>query len=167
MKITILPSAKGDCLLIEAGGVSILADGGMPDSYEAEVRPFLGRWAAMGNELDLVYVSHVDQDHIGGVLRMLEDTVLWRVHKHKLATGKPTNKPAFGEPPLVKRIWHNAFKALVEDNAGEIEPCLLRRRARCPVPPILRRSTLQPPIATLPILSLRPSKCRGALLPTS
>ena len=48
MKMTMLPSEKGDCLLIEAGGVAILADGGMPASYAAEVRPFLGKWAAAG-----------------------------------------------------------------------------------------------------------------------
>ena len=127
MKITMLPSEKGDCLLIEAGGVAILADGGMPASYSAEVRPFLGRWAAAGGQIDLVYVSHVDQDHIGGVLQLLEDMVLWRVHKHKLAKSQPTTKPKFDEPPPTKRIWHNAFKALVKDNAGEIGTMLASR----------------------------------------
>ncbi|MCA6108034.1 MBL fold metallo-hydrolase [Bradyrhizobium cenepequi] len=120
MKITLLPSEKGDCLLIESDGVAILADGGMPGSYAAEVRPFLGRFAAAGGELDLVYVSHVDQDHIAGVLQLLEDMVQWRVHKHKLANNRPSTKPKFDEPPAVERIWHNSFKALVPQNAGEI-----------------------------------------------
>src|SRR5262245_59691674 len=106
MKMTMLPSEKGDCLLIEAGGVAILADGGMPASYAEDVRPFLADWAAAGGEIDLVYVSHVDQDHIGGVLQLLEDMVQWRVHKHKLAKGQATTKPKFGEPPAVNRIWH-------------------------------------------------------------
>jgi hypothetical protein len=117
MKITLLPSEKGDCLLIEAGAVNILADGGMPGSYVDEVRGFLGKWAETpGHELDLVYVSHVDQDHIAGVLQLLEDTVLWRVYQHKLDHGQPATKPAFKRPPKVKRIWHNAFKTMVDES---------------------------------------------------
>jgi hypothetical protein len=128
MKITILPSDKGDCLLIETrDGVNILADGGMPNSYKGEVRGFLGDWAAQGRKLDLVYVSHVDQDHIAGVLQLLEDTVLWRVHKHKLNAGKPTTAPNFKEPPQVDRIWHNAFKRMVPDNPGAITTMLAAR----------------------------------------
>ncbi|WP_454645838.1 MBL fold metallo-hydrolase [Bradyrhizobium liaoningense] len=127
MKITLLPSEKGDCLLVESDDVAILADGGMPGSYAAEVRPFLGRFAAAGGELDLVYVSHVDQDHIAGVLQLLEDMVQWRVHKHKVANNRPSTKPKFDEPPAVKRIWHNSFKALVPENAGEIGTMLAAR----------------------------------------
>ena len=127
MKITLLPSEKGDCLLIESDDVAILADGGMPGSYAAEVRPFLGRFATAGRELDLVYVSHVDQDHIAGVLQLLEDMVQWRVHKHKVANNRPSTKPKFDEPPAVKRIWHNSFKALARDNTGEIGTMLASR----------------------------------------
>ncbi|RWO71477.1 MAG: hypothetical protein EOS17_10210 [Mesorhizobium sp.] len=117
MKITLLPSEKGDCLLIEAGAVSILADGGMPGSYVSEVRGFLGKWAEdTGKDLDLVYVSHVDQDHIAGVLQLLEDTVQWRVFDHKHANGQPATKPPFKKPPKVKRIWHNAFKTMVDES---------------------------------------------------
>jgi hypothetical protein len=117
MKITLLPSEKGDCLLIEAGAVTILADGGMPGSYASEVRGFLGKWAKdTGKDLDLVYVSHVDQDHIAGVLQLLEDTVQWRVFDHKHANGQPASKPPFRKPPKVKRIWHNAFKTMVDDS---------------------------------------------------
>lgn len=127
MKITLLPSEKGDCLLLESGDVAILSDGGMPGSYASEVRPFLGRWAAAGGVLDLIYVSHVDQDHIAGVLQLLEDTVEWRVHNHKVANGRPSTKPKFAEPPVVKRIWHNSFKVLAEDNTGEIGVMLASR----------------------------------------
>lgn len=128
MKITILPSEKGDCLLVESrDGLAILADGGMRGSYTRHVRPFLGEWAAAGGQLDLVYVSHVDQDHIAGVLQLLEDMVLWRVHDHKLANGKPTKAPAFARPPSVARIWHNAFKRLVPDNPEAIATMLAAR----------------------------------------
>ena len=127
MKLTLLPSEKGDCLLVESGGVTILADGGMPGSYKEEVRPFLGAFAKKGGVIDLLYVSHVDQDHIGGALRLLEDMVEWRVHKFKLSKGRPTRVPAFDEPPPVKRIWHNSFKAMVPENEGEIGTMLAAR----------------------------------------
>lgn len=46
MKITIFPSDQGDCLLVEAGdSTTILADGGIPDTYIRHVRPSLGIWA--------------------------------------------------------------------------------------------------------------------------
>lgn len=127
MKLTILPSEKGDCMLIEGGGVAILADGGMPASYQKSVRPFLGAWAAAGKPLDLVYVSHVDQDHIGGVLRLMEDLVEWRVHNFKVANGRTSRAPDYPEPPAIKRIWHNSFKALVPDNSGPIATMLASR----------------------------------------
>jgi hypothetical protein len=127
MKLTLLPSEKGDCILIEGGAVSILADGGMPASYVKHVRSFIGNWAAAGKQLDLVYVSHVDQDHIGGILRLMEDLVEWRVHKFKLANGRASREPSFPEPPRIKRIWHNSFKALVPENSGPIETMLASR----------------------------------------
>lgn len=128
MKITILPSDKGDCLLVESrDGVNILADGGMQNSYEGHVRKFLGEWAAAGNELDLVYVSHVDQDHIAGVLQLLEDTVTWRVHRHKLGKGEDTTEPIFKAPPKIARIWHNAFKRMMPDHAAAIGTMLAAR----------------------------------------
>lgn len=127
MKLTLLPSEKGDCILIEGGGVAILADGGMPGSYQQEVRPFLGRWAATGGTLDLVYVSHVDQDHIGGVLRLLEDLVEWRVFRFRKPDRPALRPPAFAEPPAIKRIWHNSFKALVPENNKPIATMLAAR----------------------------------------
>ena len=32
-----------------------------------------------GATLELVYVSHIDNDHISGVLQLLEDEAEWRV----------------------------------------------------------------------------------------
>ena len=69
-----------------------------------------------GKDLDLVYVSHVDQDHIAGVLQLLEDTVQWRVFDHRHGNGQPATKPPFKRPPKVKRIWHNAFKTMVDES---------------------------------------------------
>jgi beta-lactamase superfamily II metal-dependent hydrolase len=132
MKLTLLPSDKGDCLLLESPDkTSILIDGGMPDSYTDYVRGFLGKWREQNKRpLDLVYLSHIDQDHIAGALQLMNDLVDWRVYRHKTTSGDQWDKPSFPEPPEVKRLWHNGFHDMVDDNAGEIGSMLAARAAQ-------------------------------------
>jgi beta-lactamase superfamily II metal-dependent hydrolase len=127
MKLTVFQSAKGDCLLLTgAGGERVLVDGGMAGAFSTHVAPALGALRAQNVELDLVYVSHIDQDHISGVLRMLDDAVAWRVHDFQIANGNPTHKaPKAPRPPEVKAIWNNAFHDQVDkNNADRIEDML-------------------------------------------
>ena len=126
MKLTIFQSDKGDCLLLTGrDGKRVLVDGGMADSYTEHVASALGQLAAQNKKLDVVYVSHIDQDHISGVLRMMGDLVDWRVHDHQKKTGHPSPKiPKSVRPPEVRAIWHNAFHELVGDNAGPIADML-------------------------------------------
>jgi hypothetical protein len=132
MKLTLLPSDKGDCLLLESpDGTTILIDGGMSDSYTVHVRPFLADWRKKANRpLDLVYVSHIDQDHIAGVLQLMNDIVEWRVYNHKQGQGEEWDKPEFPEPPEVARLWHNAFHDLIGENVGEVASMLAARGAQ-------------------------------------
>jgi hypothetical protein len=106
-------------------GTRILADAGMSSSYSEHVAPALGRIADKGGELDLVYVSHIDRDHIGGVLQLMEDHVAWRVRdfQHEAGNDKFRDPPR-PRPPKVKRLWHNAFHDMVPDNSGPIEEML-------------------------------------------
>ena len=86
MHLTAFQSGKGDCLLLSntAGTTRILVDGGMPAAYSTHVAPALGKLRAAKKTLDLVYVSHIDQDHIGGVLQACSTTrSTWRVHEHQ------------------------------------------------------------------------------------
>lgn len=127
MKLTAFQSDNGDCLLLEsAGGKNrILVDGGMPDSYTEHVAPALGKLRAAGKRLDAVYISHIDRDHIAGVLQMLDDEAAWRVHEHLVRNGNPNHRaPASPRPPQVNRIWHNSFRDQVKDNKGRIENLL-------------------------------------------
>lgn len=132
MKLTILPSDKGDCMLLESvDGTSVLIDGGMSDSYVQHVRPFLARWKKRTKrKLDLVYLSHIDQDHISGILKLMDDLVDWRVFRHKTDAGEEWDKPESAEPPEVARIWHNSFRDQVGENAGEIGSMLAARAAQ-------------------------------------
>ena len=88
MKLTVFQSDKGDCLMLESGGKRILIDGGMRDSYTRHAAPTLSKLEENDEKIDLVYVSHIDRDHVFGLLQMMEDLVAWRVYEfHQEAEG--------------------------------------------------------------------------------
>jgi beta-lactamase superfamily II metal-dependent hydrolase len=128
MQLTAFQSGKGDCLLLTDTGdkTRILVDGGMPDAYSEHVAPAL---SALRNkkkkDIDLVYVSHIDRDHIGGILRMLDDEVLWRVHEHQVKNGNRTHPvPPAPRPPKIGGLWHNAFRDQLPKKAEPIAETL-------------------------------------------
>lgn len=65
----------------------ILIDGGYVDTYENYLLPTLEEIAARGGELDIVVVTHIDCDHISGIIRMMEDM-----------------------PIRIKEIWYNGYR---------------------------------------------------------
>lgn len=127
MKLQIFQSAQGDCLLLEAKDKSlVLCDGGMRSSIKSHVRNELAKLRNEGRELEYVYVSHIDSDHISGVLQLLEDEVEWRVHdfQQSIPDGDPT-PPVAPRPPVIKGILHNAFRDLIGINENtEVEDLL-------------------------------------------
>jgi hypothetical protein len=126
MKIRVFQSDKGDCLLLTSASRKnrVLVDGGMSAAYTEHVAPTLAKLNGKKPQLDVVYVSHIDDDHISGVLRLMNDLMDWRVFdfqtKHKKAGDKPPKKPKSERPPEIGKIWHNAFHELLKDNAGPI-----------------------------------------------
>jgi len=75
IRIEVLPARLGDCLFVEcvrADGTvwRMLVDGGPPDTWpllEARLR----RLAPGSRHLDVVVVTHIDSDHIGGMVPFL------------------------------------------------------------------------------------------------
>jgi beta-lactamase superfamily II metal-dependent hydrolase len=127
MRLAAFHCGKGDCLLLTnaQGTHRVLVDGGMPDQYHPYVAATLGRLRTSGKKVDLVYVSHIDEDHIGGILELLDDEVAWRVHEYQIAHGNPAHTaPEAPRPPAITSIWHNAFHEQIGDNAGAIEEAL-------------------------------------------
>ncbi len=128
MKVTVFQSSKGDCLLLESSDSDprrMLVDGGMAGSYTKHVAPTLSEIREAKQILDLVYVSHIDEDHITGILRMLDDLVDWRVYDFQRQRGnRRYKKPKSKRPPEIGGIWHNAFNEQVPENAGSIERML-------------------------------------------
>lgn len=102
-------AAFGDCLLLKYGTNSpryILIDGGPPDVFPGHLDPVLREIAQSGAPLDLVALSHVDADHVTGLLDYL---VKLRVPNNGL--------------PVPAGLWHNSFASTVDPN-GLIQPRL-------------------------------------------
>ena len=113
MKLTIFQSDKGDCLLLQAkSGQRVLCDGGMDRSMREHVRAELAKL----DKLDLVYVSHIDSDHISGVLQLLRDEVEWRVFDFQQDRGRPVRTPEVPRPPAIKGMLHNSFRDQITAN---------------------------------------------------
>ncbi len=129
MKIEVFQSQKGDCLLLTgADGKRVLVDGGMPDSYDAHVAPALAAIRDAGETIDVVYVSHIDQDHIAGVLKMTDDLIAWRIFDFQSANGNTAaKKPKVPRPADFSQVWNNAFHEQVGENTGPIEEMLAAR----------------------------------------
>jgi beta-lactamase superfamily II metal-dependent hydrolase len=77
IRLTMLPAQDGDCLLLEYGDEArtrrILIDGGRAGTYP-DIAPTLNRLAQGSESIDLLVVTHVDQDHILGVLGLFDDS---------------------------------------------------------------------------------------------
>src|SRR5687767_206249 len=115
----------GDCLLLEAqSGELFLCDGGMRGTMKEHVRDELGALRTADRDIDFAYISHIDNDHITGVLQLLEDEVEWRVFDHHQQNGTPILPPKVPRPPRIKGILHNGFRDQIKANNKKIENLL-------------------------------------------
>lgn len=78
MIVTFLPAFNGDCILISfkdsvGSPRNILIDGGTPATYPKGLKNMYQR---LEGNIDLLVVTHIDDDHIGGIKKMFEDTRL-------------------------------------------------------------------------------------------
>lgn len=68
----------GDAILIRFPGnhgkfVNILIDGGYVKTYQSVLKPHLIKIRDLGEKIDLLILSHYDNDHIGGILSFIRD----------------------------------------------------------------------------------------------
>jgi hypothetical protein len=80
VRLEVLPAERGDCLWVEcdregAAPWRMLVDGGLPTSWP-RLRGRLNALPADRRRIDLAVISHIDSDHIGGMLPLLADTDL-------------------------------------------------------------------------------------------
>ncbi len=127
MKLTIFQAADGDCLLLTGkDGKNLLVDGGRTGAFRENVAPDLGALAEAGGVLDLVCVSHIDGDHIEGILELMDEILGWKVYDYQQSRGNARfPKPDLPRPPQVLGIWHNSFKDVIGENSGAIQSQLV------------------------------------------
>lgn len=110
-KLIPIQAAFGDCLLLcfgtEAEPRFILIDGGPPKNYEPNLRSALEHYVEDGH-LDLLVLSHVDNDHVRGLIELFE------VLKTQQANGEALTPPIQG-------LWHNSFSATIDRNGRGVE----------------------------------------------
>jgi len=116
-KLHIIQADYGDCLLLEYGTAAdpgyILIDGGPSPVYQNHLRRRLQAINAAGAKLDLAILSHVDEDHIVGLLDLLTEL------QHQRAAG-------VAAMIAIGALWHNSFAgslgADVENRFRELRP---------------------------------------------
>ncbi len=118
MNITAYHAGSGDCVLVTStdGKHHILVDGGRSGPYEDHIRAQLGNLRAAGGTIDLLCVSHIDNDHVSGVLKLLSDEVAWRKHEFELDSDPNAEPPPVPRPPAIGQVWHNALFVLVGES---------------------------------------------------
>lgn len=109
--LRIIQANYGDSFILEYGHDNnrrhMLIDGGPADVYANDLRGEIEYVSANGGSLDLVTVSHVDKDHIVGILDLFAELLAQRTNN---------------DPELVRvnGLWHNAFADAI-DPGGTIQ----------------------------------------------
>lgn len=94
--VKVFPALNGDCFLITAEETNILIDGGYVNTYNEFLKPNLIEMASKGEKLSLLVVSHIDADHISGIMKFIEEN-----ESEKIIP--------------VQNIWHNAFRHIQQN----------------------------------------------------
>ena len=106
---------KGDCLILHYGSKKepglALIDGGPSNVYKphlkprlAEIRKARGLADTASLPVDFLMVSHIDDDHIKGVLELTKELI-----------------EAEGPIPLkIKGVWHNSFDDIIGNNPDKL-----------------------------------------------
>lgn len=93
VKIKVFKAQQGDAFLLQLDNKNILIDMGTVSTYECEIKQELIKLANLNQKIDLLIITHIDEDHIGGAIKFLEE-----------------NKK--NEIICIDEIWHNSYRHL-------------------------------------------------------
>lgn len=90
------PASGGDCLLITLEEIDyrILIDGGFKETFRNFLAARLKSLAAAGKRIDLLVVTHVDNDHIMGIIELFRELAAQKIHIE------------------IGQIWYNSYRHL-------------------------------------------------------
>ena len=104
IKLHVIQAEFGDCLILESRSgnktTTLLIDGGPHQTFKKHLKPALQRLPVNG-KIDLMILSHIDNDHIIGLLDLLNE----------IKTQKEMRVKEFIK---ISRLWHNSFKVLLQ-----------------------------------------------------
>jgi beta-lactamase superfamily II metal-dependent hydrolase len=109
---------KGDCLILHYGSKKdpglMLIDGGPSQVYKPHLKPRLdeirkarGLKDNASLPVDLLMVSHIDDDHIKGILELTKELLEAKAAKQPLAV-------------KINGIWHNTFDDIIGNDPKEL-----------------------------------------------
>lgn len=100
----------GDCLILQYGTAAkprfVLIDGGPPNNFADNLAPVLRQIGSQNASLDLAVLSHVDNDHIVGLVDYFAELQ---------ASGADLPRP--------KELWHNSWGRTIDPD-GALAPRL-------------------------------------------
>jgi len=96
LNLKMYPAKNGDAFLVRASGSHILIDAGYATTFHEHILKDLRQVANAGHVLDLLICTHIDKDHIGGLLEFL-------------SSNGPQGARSIVE---VKEVWHNSLRSL-------------------------------------------------------
>src|SRR5688572_2196198 len=120
-ELDVVQAEYGDSLIVRYGTTrtrrTILIDGGPSDTYPAHLRARLAELAADGRRVDLAVLSHIDNDHVKGLLDFFAEL---RDRAEGAVSADGSQLPAVGE------LWHNSFSVSAggEDIAPRVREAL-------------------------------------------
>lgn len=103
LRLHVVQADYGDCLLLQYGaeGIArhILIDGGPDGVYAGHLKYKLQEVAAHHDRLDLVVLTHIDEDHVVGLVDMLSEIA---------------QASSRGQTPLIEvgELWYNTFRPI-------------------------------------------------------
>lgn len=75
MKVTVMPAGHGECILVQCGDFNVMVDSGPSNgAIHRRVHSALVK-VLEDRPIDLAIVTHHDDDHIGGLERMLDEAL--------------------------------------------------------------------------------------------
>ncbi|MFQ5340094.1 MAG: caspase family protein [Anaerolineae bacterium] len=109
-KLHVVQAEHGDCLILEyatpASPRYLLIDGGPATIYQDHLRGELEKIRDDGGKLDLVMLSHVDDDHVNGLLDLMDELIEQRESGSR-------------ETIAVAALWHNTFSQTLGDDVED------------------------------------------------
>ncbi len=112
MTLKAVKAKYGDAMILTANGATVLIDGGPPGVFNKYLSKHIAKLDQGGidpPEIDLMMVSHIDSDHIAGILDLTGDMI-------------EAEEDEARPPAKIHRAWLNSFSDTLVKNDLETKP---------------------------------------------